>query len=72
MSKYSQIMIMVFFLYIYIDQNRLILCFSDKFLMADEPLPEDKTKRVIVRLKRENDSDMQLWKIEPVSKKMKN
>jgi hypothetical protein len=39
------------------------------FLVADEPLQEDKDKRAVC-LKRENSTDMQLWKVEPDAKKM--
>jgi hypothetical protein len=38
--------------------------------MADEPWLQDKNKRVVC-LKRENSTDMQQWKIEPVKKKIK-
>jgi hypothetical protein len=38
--------------------------------MAGQALPEDESKRVVC-LKRENSTDMQLFKIEPVTKKMR-
>jgi len=38
--------------------------------MADEPWQSDKNKRLVC-LKRENSTDMQLWKVEPAKKKMK-
>jgi hypothetical protein len=38
--------------------------------MAEGPLLNDKSKRVVC-LKRENSTDMQLWKIEPAVKKIK-
>ena len=38
--------------------------------MAGQALPEDESKRVVC-LKRENSTDMQLWKIEPANKKMR-
>jgi hypothetical protein len=47
-----------------------VMFFSGKFLMADGSLDEDKSKRVVC-LKRENSTDMQLWKIERANKKMK-
>jgi len=43
---------------------------SGLFLVAEEPLENDSSKRV-VGLKRENCTDMQLWRIEPVKKKIK-
>jgi hypothetical protein len=43
--------------------------FSGKFLMAGDPCEENKSERV-VRLKRENCTDMQLWKFEPANKKI--
>jgi hypothetical protein len=47
-----------------------MIFFSGKFLMADGSLEQDKSKRVVC-LKRENSTDMQLWKIEPAIKKLK-
>jgi hypothetical protein len=44
--------------------------FSVKFLMAGDPCEENKSERVVC-LKRENSTDMQLWKFEPANKKVK-
>jgi hypothetical protein len=38
--------------------------------MVDRPLPDDENKRNVC-LKRENSTDMLLWKIEPANKKQK-
>jgi hypothetical protein len=38
--------------------------------MAEGPWLDDKSKQVVC-LKRENSTDMQLWKIEPAKKKIK-
>jgi hypothetical protein len=45
-------------------------CVSGKFLVAGVPSQENNCDQVAC-LKRENSTGMQLWKIEPVSKKMK-
>jgi hypothetical protein len=43
---------------------------SGKFLVAGDPCLGNKSERV-ASLKRENSTGMQLWKIEPASKKIK-
>jgi len=48
----------------------LFLLISGKFLMAGKPFEGNKSKRV-VDLKEENNTGMQLWRIEPANKKMK-
>jgi hypothetical protein len=44
--------------------------FLGKFLVAGDPCHGNKSDRV-ASLKRENSAGMQLWKIEPASKKIK-
>jgi hypothetical protein len=55
---------------VYFGANAEIFFVSGKFLMAEGPLLNDKSKRVVC-LKRENSTDMQLWKVEPALKKIK-